>query len=77
MLILRAEDLYTDSIATLQKVLAFLELPAWAPTVLKKPKAFPYPKMSLALRTTLTEYFRPYNQQLASYLGIDYGWDAA
>jgi hypothetical protein len=78
-LILKSEDLYADPAATLQKVLAFLNLPEsdqHLPTnVYKQYNGKTASHMDPALRKRLLEYFEPHNARLCTYLGVNFGWD--
>lgn len=75
-LILKSEDLYSNTRETLKQTLDFLGLPS---NYLKQEyKPFNdgrYEKMASATRERLTEYFKPYNARLYDYLGRDFGWD--
>ena len=76
MLVLRSDDLYRDTAATVSRVYAFLGLPDWQPAAREKHKVFAYPKMAPQTRQQLLEYFAPHNQRLYDYLGEDYGWNS-
>jgi hypothetical protein len=57
--------------------LKFLGLPEWNPDRYSKYNdSGGYPEMNLDTRQKLTEYFRPYNEKLYEYLGVDFGWDS-
>ena len=79
-LILKSEDFYADPAATLQEVLAFLQLPRIAlPAQKQDYKQYnnnTYNKMDPALRQRLLEYFQPHNARLYQLLGTDFGWDS-
>ena len=79
-LILKSEDFYADPAATLQEVLAFLQLPRIAlPAQKQGYKQYnnnTYNKMDPALRQRLLEYFQPHNARLYQLLGTDFGWDS-
>jgi len=90
ILVLKNEEMSADPQKIFQKTIEFLELPRWELKEYKKynyqgshfgqafssvkPK-LPYGKMAPLVREQLIEYFRPYNQQLYEFLGIDFGWE--
>ncbi len=75
MLILRSEDLFDNARGTLEVILDFLGLPHRKP---KTPASIPnkreYTDLSPDIRQKLDEYFKPHNQRLYEYLGVDLGW---
>lgn len=75
ILVLRSEDFYSDSRATLRKIFDFLKMPAWRLSDQADYPAYPYSRMNADVRKYLTDYFRPHNQELYEYLGVDLGWD--
>ena len=74
MLILKSEDLFSDTKNTLERTLDFLEIPHWAPEKYSIPNKREYAGMSPLLRQRLDEYYKPHNQRLNEYLGEDLGW---
>lgn len=78
MLVLKSEDLFDQMQDTLERVLDFLGLPRWMPKLFSKAlKASDngyYPPMNTSTRQELHAYFKPYNQRLYEYLGVDFGW---
>ena len=80
-LILKSEDFYADPAATLEQVLAFLQLPGLEPRARQKRyrsynyNATPYAAMEAGTRKRLIEYFAPHNAELHQFLGRDFGWD--
>ena len=75
VLVLKSEDFFKDSQATIEKVLQFLGLPGWQPKDFKKANVGSYQKMNSATRNRLLNYFEPHNHKLYEYLGINFGWD--
>ncbi|HHT9137186.1 MAG TPA: sulfotransferase family protein [Candidatus Wunengus sp. YC60] len=75
ILIIKSEDFFKDSQATIEKVLQFLGLPGWQPTDFKKVNVGSYQKMDPAVRSRLLDYFEPHNHRLYEYLGINFGWE--
>jgi hypothetical protein len=74
ILVIKSEDFYADSAGTFQKVISFLELPAWDLPVYKNYNAGQYSTMQPETRAQLVEYFKPHNQRLYELLGTDFGW---
>jgi hypothetical protein len=74
-LILPSEALYQNPSAVLRQVLSFLGLAADTSATPGHTYSFPYPKMNETTRQRLADYYRPYNQRLYEYLGVDFGWD--
>lgn len=75
LLILRSEDLYTDSSNTYKKVLEFLNLPLWEPQNYQAHEQMRYAPMSLEVRKQLIEFFAPHNERLYKILNRDMQWD--
>jgi hypothetical protein len=74
MLILKSEDLFDDTTNALERMLEFLEVPHWAPETYSIPNKREYSGVSPLIRRRLDEYYKPYNQRLYEYLGVDFGW---
>lgn len=74
LLIIRSEDYFAAPDVTFQQVLAFLELPAWAPARFAWKNVGTYSPLDPELRRRLNEYFAPHNARLYDFLGVDYGW---
>jgi hypothetical protein len=74
MLILKSEDLFNDTKNTLEGMLDFLEIPHWAPEAYSIPNKREYTGVSPLIRQRLEEYYKPHNQRLYEYLGVDLGW---
>lgn len=74
MLILKCEDFYEDTAATLRQTYEFLELPPAESRTYRKPKYPGYPPMSPATTRRLTEHFEPHNQRLYEHLGRRFDW---
>jgi hypothetical protein len=75
-LVLKSEDFLDDPALVLSCVTDFLGLPDWRPDVFVKYNHACYPMMDARTRSWLVDYFRPYNQELYSYLDRDFGWDS-
>jgi hypothetical protein len=75
ILVLGSEGFFNDTQRSLESVLKFLNLEQWQPNALNPSKRkYQYDPMSPDTRRRLEEYFRPHNQRLYDYLGVDFGW---
>jgi hypothetical protein len=75
MLVLKSEDFFEREVDTLKLVLDFLGLPDWEPQATEiRNKGHYEQEMNSATRRWLEDYFRPHNQRLYEYLGVDFGW---
>jgi hypothetical protein len=81
MLVLKSEDVFERPQETLKLVLGFLDLPDWETPFSQPPQNRGYyrrknyrSKMDPDIRLRLQEYFKPHNQRLYEYLGVDFGW---
>jgi hypothetical protein len=78
MLVLKSEDFFEEPVETLKSVLNFLDLPQWEPDVSQlresRHEGNYEQSMDSSTRRRLEAYFRPYNQRLYEYLGVDFGW---
>lgn len=75
ILVLRSEDLYAEPQKVFDTTCDFLGIsrhPLVKPTRHNEIKRAP---MDAALREELTEFYRPHNEALYSYLDRDFGWD--
>ena len=75
ILVLKSEDLYGSPSTTLEQVFGFIDLPNWELNDYRKYNPTHYPEMNAATRKRLVDYFRPHNQRLYEYLGVDFDWD--
>ena len=75
-LILKSEDLYKYPAPTMKRVFQFLELPEYQLAQYSQYNSGAYASnISNELYHTLSEFFRPHNQKLEDYLGMDFNWD--
>jgi hypothetical protein len=74
MLILKSEDLFNNTTNTLERVQDFLEIQHWTPEKYSTPNKREYTGISPSIRQRLDEYYKPHNQRLYEYLGVDLGW---
>ena len=75
ILIVRSEDLFSNSSTTVHRVYRFLGLENWTAAEFKQFNAATYTGMEGATRKRLVDYFRPHNRLLSDYLDRDFGWD--
>jgi len=76
LLVVRAEDYFTDPQAMLRRVFAFLDLPPFAPAMtVRKKRIGLYEPMQSATRAWLQNYFRAHNERLSALLGEPFGWE--
>ena len=81
ILILKFEDFAADPTVTFRQVLNFLDLPSWEPKEYKQYNSYEdkssmsYPSMNTETRSYLINYFKPHNERLYEYLGVDFDWN--
>ncbi|WP_307411852.1 sulfotransferase domain-containing protein [Neobacillus ginsengisoli] len=73
-LILKSEDYFRDPIAGINQVCQFLNVQEWNLEYTKEPSQ-PYPEMEVGTKERLANYFKPYNEKLYDYLGVNFDWD--
>ncbi len=76
MLILRAEDLFSDPQKVMRDVYAYLNInTAFSPSDLKPRHAGSYTReVPNDVYDCLRDYFRPHNERLCTFLGRNFGW---
>ncbi|MBE9187132.1 tetratricopeptide repeat protein [Microcoleus sp. LEGE 07076] len=74
LLILQSEDLYAGAATTVNHVLAFLDLPKYQLSEYQNANPGAYPLVNQSVRHLLSDYFKPYNQELEEYLGRKFDW---
>ena len=74
-LILRSEDFFVDPANTVNQVFKFLEVEPYQLQAYPNKNKGSYPPISQSTRQTLSDYFRPFNQQLEEYLDRKFNWD--
>lgn len=75
ILVIKSEDLFTESKNDFRSVLEFLDLSRWEPRVFRKLDYPSYPKMDKTMRERLIDFFRQHNERLYEFLAVDFGWD--
>lgn len=74
LLILKSEDLYAGAATTVNHVLAFVELPEYQLSEYQNANPGAYPQVNESVRELLSDYFKPYNEELEEYLGRRFDW---
>ncbi len=75
LLILCSRDFYAEPTTTLNKIMAFLNLPSWNWTDDTIYQHGHYPEMATSTRKQLSDYFRLHNERLYELLGRDFYWE--
>ncbi|MEG4500840.1 tetratricopeptide repeat protein [Microcoleus sp. F10-C6] len=75
LLILKSEDFYAGAATTLKQVLEFLDLPEYQLSEYQNANPGSYQRVNESVRDRLSDYFRPYNQQLEESLGRQFEWE--
>jgi Sulfotransferase family len=75
VLVLRSEDLYAEPQKVFDAACDFLAISRHPLGHPKRHNEIKRAPMDPALREELTEFYRPHNEALYSYLGRDLGWD--
>jgi len=71
----KTEDFNNNPSKVYNDVLKFLNLPKFELAEYKKFRERKYEKMNPETRKKLSEFFKPYNEELYSLAGIDFKWD--
>ena len=74
LLILKSEDFYAGAAAIVQQVLEFLDLPEYQLSEYQNANPGSYQRVNESVSDRLSDYFRPYNQELEEYLGRQFDW---
>ncbi len=75
LLVLRSEDFYAGTATTVKQVLEFLDLPEYQLPEYQNANPGSYQPISDSMRDRLSDYFRPYNQELEDYLRRKFDWE--
>ncbi|GAA2081122.1 sulfotransferase domain-containing protein [Actinomadura alba] len=74
VLVIFAEDFFSEPETCYDRVVDFLGLAHWRPASFERHNARPRSPMPEDLRNSLTEHFRPYDERLAALLGEVPAW---
>ena len=74
LLLVKSENLFARPLEVLHRVLRYLELPPFEPTVARRADSGTYEPMEPATRRRLEEFFAPHNERLYDLLRTDFGW---
>ena len=74
LLILKSEDFFEFPGQALDRVFAFLGLETYSLKHWVNKNMYGYPAMKSSIRAELNAYFRPFNQRLYDFLGVDFNW---
>lgn len=74
LLVLEAEEFFTDGAAVYRRVLDFLELPQWSPEAFEQHNARPSKPLAPQLQSRLEDELRPHDEALAELLGRMPAW---
>ena len=75
LLILKSEDFYAGAATTVKQVLEFLDLPEYQLSEYQNANPGSYQPVNESVRDRLSDYFRPYNQELEQYFGRQFDWE--
>jgi hypothetical protein len=75
LLIVRSEDFYREPGETLKRVQTFIGLRTFELKGYKQYNTAPYTALKPATRERLVSYFKPHNERLYEYLGLNLGWE--
>lgn len=75
ILVISTEEMVNNPQQALSEVFQFLNLPKYYLKNPQRRKVENYPKMKLETRKLLLDFFTPYNKELFSLLGKDFGWN--
>lgn len=73
--IVQSEQLYKHPQKTLNETFKFLGLPPHKLNVYEHHNSGSYEEMNVGTRKKLIEYYKPFNQELYDFLGVNYQWD--
>ncbi len=74
ILIIKSEDLFTQTSLVMKQVFDFLNIPNHSSSEYPNTLKGRYSSMSESLRHSLNEYFKPHNQKLEDFLCRDLNW---
>jgi tetratricopeptide (TPR) repeat protein len=74
-LILKSEEFYSHTAASMEQVFSFLGIPAQQLKEYSKVNVGSYKQVEPTIRKKLVEYFQPYNQQLEEFINLEFNWE--
>ncbi|MCC5897965.1 MAG: tetratricopeptide repeat protein [Phormidium sp. BM_Day4_Bin.17] len=74
-LILKSEEFYENPGESLKQVYEFIGLPDFQLSCYKKYNSGQYSPAEEATRQKISEFYKPYNQELSEFLGADFTWN--
>ncbi len=74
VLILSSEKFYENPAETVQQVFQFLGLPNNKLPAYQKYNSRSYPQVDESIQHLLNNYFKPHNQALEEFLGVEFNW---
>lgn len=74
-LILKSEDFYSNTAVVMESVYQFLNVRDREIKKYHQINAGSYQEADSAIRETLATYFKPYNQKLEEFLGMEFNWE--
>lgn len=74
VLIIRSEDFFSQPARIFHQVSNYLELPEWNLNEYSVHNGHEYPDINPDTKKRLIDYFRPHNERLYEYLGVNFGW---
>ncbi len=77
LLIVKSEDYFTRPETVFPRVCEFLGLRPWTPKDVRRMHHWDLPETERAVREQLREFFKPHNERLYKYLGVDWDWNEA
>ena len=75
-LIIKSEELFENPKVILKKTFDFLDLAPYENIAFKRSNQGNYKKLDTKIKIELKEYFKPYNEQLYDYLGMNFNWES-
>jgi hypothetical protein len=76
LLIIKSEDLFKTPQIVMNEVYNFIGIPKFKHDKFEKKFSRPYEKLKEETRQDLIKYFKPYNEKLYKYLGVEFDWES-
>ena len=74
-LILKSEDMFENPTLAIEKCCEFLEIPKFKFKIYPKCNKASSADVSQEIQQMLSDYFRPHNEKLEDYLGVEFNWN--